>query len=731
MLKPFNGIRVIEASKTLSCAISGMLLKDNGAEVVKVCKPNEIFAALDRGKLVVTDSNENEIGQLIQHSDVLICDGTDKLVERLGSEHVQKDPSFLFILLEAPQNVPYEFLDVAGNALACAYERPIGPPKFHPFPVAFVLQGIFGACALVAGLIARKRFGTGQKIVVPLENAGVFAQTLIATQKMGIPRGFLPLQMVASPFMGVYPCKDGRFIYLHIAFPEHNRLFLELLKQKGVSEGLVESLDKAISFQTRKDPSKVRSTNEAKIIRRALKRLFSSREASWWEDNFAQKVCCVRVRSFEEWVSETLDTGDFVDIEDPKWGKMRVLGPLVSFDCNDQSSDISPLEMVKAEEVLQRWETRLNPLDTKPSEGTPPPLEGMKVLDLSRVIAGPMCSRLLAFFGAECLTIQNPSSLEWSLLFHILFGAGKKSVTLDYRSEEGMALLRRCIEEKKFDVFLQNWRSPDIAKKIGLDEQSIRKVVPQIVYVHINAFGDKGKFASYPGFEQVVQAVSGVEHCYGEGRPRLLPIAIADMGAGALAGFGALVGIYHRLQTGEGCSVRVHLTTITNLLQVRQLDKKNARNDGAKPRIVRCLDGYVLLGGTSEVQWIRMLFQKAQEVERKFGGRYFAIRVNPIKEVCLRLANHKEEALRVRKVLYDGIKKPVAFVPIPISMAKSKVGERFLTPVRGAHTEEFLKELGVEAKEGAGVIEYPKEMGRLRYAFNAIRWAWHAIREKL
>ena len=728
---PFSGIRVVEASKTISCSIAGMLLCDNGADVVKICKEYEIFVPLDRGKRVVVDWDEKDIGRLIGHCDIVICDSTDSNVERLGNQRMQKDASFLMLLLEAPENVSYEFLDIASNALGCAYERPLGPPKFHPFPIVFVMQGIFGACALVAQLIARKRFGTGQKVVVPLENAGVLAQTLIATQKMGIPRGFLPFQMVASPFMGVYPCKDKRYIYLHIAFPEHNRLFFELLKEKNIEPRLVELLEKVISFETRRDPSKVRTPKEAKTIREGLKRLFSTREASWWEDNFAKDICCVKVRSFDEWVSETLDTGDFVEIEDSKLGRVRALGRLVSFDGSGEFSVSAP-KIVKADKVLKRWEATQEALENaRFLETTPPPLEGMKVLDLSRVIAGPMCSRLLAFFGAECITIQNPSSLDWSLLFHILFGAGKKSVTLDYRTESGKALLRRCLEEKRFDVFVQNWRSPDVAKKIGLDEESIRMITPDIVYVHINAFGERGKFASYPGFEQVVQAVSGVEHSYGQERPRLLPIAVADIGAGSLAAFGALTGIYHKLQTGRGCSVRVHLTTITNLLQVRQLDQKTDKNYAAKVHIVRCLDGYVLISGISAVPWIRMLLQKTKRVVHEFGQRGFAIRVNPIKEVCLRLANRKEEGLRVRKAIYDGIKKPVAFIPIPISMSKSKVGEKFLTPVRGAHTTEFLKDLGMEEEEGVGVIEYPKEMGVLRYAFKTIVWLWHIFREKL
>jgi crotonobetainyl-CoA:carnitine CoA-transferase CaiB-like acyl-CoA transferase len=184
------------------------------------------------------------------------------------------------------------------------------------------------------------------------------------------------------------------------------------------------------------------------------------------------------------------------------------------------------------------------------------PLSGIRVIDVTRVLAGPMCARTLAEHGADVLRIGT-SRLPNNELQNIDTGYGKRSTVLDLTSEGGATQLRTLVQDA--DVFSQGYRPGSMANRgFGLEE--IATLRPGIVYVQLSAFGHDGPWSERRGFDTLVQVVSGIAAEYAhDGRPRLLPVSVLDYCTGYLAAFGVMVALSRRARDGGSYLVRVSL----------------------------------------------------------------------------------------------------------------------------------------------------------------------------
>jgi hypothetical protein len=199
--------------------------------------------------------------------------------------------------------------------------------------------------------------------------------------------------------------------------------------------------------------------------------------------------------------------------------------------------------------------------DSKPEpagEG-PRALSGVRVLDLTRVIAGPVCGRTLASYGADVLlvTARHLPNLP-SLVIDT--GLGKLSASLDLRRSDEAEQLRALA--RGADVFCQSYR-PGALARLGLGAEELARLRPGIVYVTLSAFGHAGPWRDRRGFETIIQSVSGMAHEQGMGaggeRPQHLPAQVVDHGTGYLAAFGAQVALARRAREGGSYLVRVSL----------------------------------------------------------------------------------------------------------------------------------------------------------------------------
>ncbi len=197
-----------------------------------------------------------------------------------------------------------------------------------------------------------------------------------------------------------------------------------------------------------------------------------------------------------------------------------------------------------------------------------PPLKGVRVLDLSRVLAGPFCSMILADLGAEVIKVEMPGEGDDTRTYPPFIGGmssyfmsvnrGKKSVTLDLKRAEGREALYRLAE--RCDIFLENFR-PGVTARLGIDYEAIRKVNPQIIYCSISSFGQVGPYASWPGYDIIIQGMGGLMGITGEhGRPPVrVGIAITDIGAGMWAAIAILGALRVRERTGIGQHIDISL----------------------------------------------------------------------------------------------------------------------------------------------------------------------------
>ena len=190
------------------------------------------------------------------------------------------------------------------------------------------------------------------------------------------------------------------------------------------------------------------------------------------------------------------------------------------------------------------------------ARGGDAPLSGIRVLDLTRVLAGPTAARTLAQYGAEVMVISAPD-LPSVPYFVTDTGHGKRAAFVDLKTEDGRALLRRLVREA--DVFAQGYRQGAL-ERLGFGPLELAQLRPGIICTAINCYGHEGPWRGRPGWEQLGQTVSGLAVVHGgaEG-PKLQPGAVTDYTTGFLAAFGSLVALQRRALYGGSYLVRVSL----------------------------------------------------------------------------------------------------------------------------------------------------------------------------
>src|SRR3712207_4640889 len=198
--------------------------------------------------------------------------------------------------------------------------------------------------------------------------------------------------------------------------------------------------------------------------------------------------------------------------------------------------------------------------------GTSPkgPLAELRVLDLTRVLAGPTCTQMLGDLGAEVIKIERPEAGDDTRGFAPPFipntresayfvgvNRNKKSVTLDIARPEGQAIVHRLLET--CDILVENFKVGALAK-YGLGYEQLRKKFPGLIYCSITGFGQTGPYAPRPGYDSLVQGMDGVMSLTGEpdGLPQKVGVPVADLFAGLYGCIGILAALQHRNATGEG-----------------------------------------------------------------------------------------------------------------------------------------------------------------------------------
>ncbi len=190
-----------------------------------------------------------------------------------------------------------------------------------------------------------------------------------------------------------------------------------------------------------------------------------------------------------------------------------------------------------------------------------PPLKGVRVLDLSRVLAGPYCSMTLSDLGAEVIKVEIPGRgddtrayppfVNGVSSYYLSLNRGKKSMTLNLKEEEGVKVLHRLVKE--CDIVLENFR-PGVTKRLNVDYETLKGIKKDLIYCSISSYGQTGPYASWPGYDLIIQGMSGLMGITGEkGRPPVrVGVAVTDLNAGMYGVIAILSALRVRDQQGIG-----------------------------------------------------------------------------------------------------------------------------------------------------------------------------------
>jgi formyl-CoA transferase len=256
----------------------------------------------------------------------------------------------------------------------------------------------------------------------------------------------------------------------------------------------------------------------------------------------------------------------------------------------------------------------------------PGPLHGVRVLDLTRVVAGPYCSMFLGDLGAEVVKVEQPVAGDdtrgWGPPFtggesayFLSINRNKQSLTLDLKSRRAAEILRALA--KHADVIIENFR-PGTMERLGLGEKDLRRINPRLIYASLTGFGADGPMSDWPGYDLIVQAWGGLMSITGtpDGEPVKVGVAIIDLVAGLMLGKAIVAALYVREKTGIGQRIDTSLleAEVASLINVgsNYLIGGNipARWGNAHPNIVpyqhfKTADGYLVIGVASETIWKR------------------------------------------------------------------------------------------------------------------------------
>ena len=384
------------------------------------------------------------------------------------------------------------------------------------------------------------------------------------------------------------------------------------------------------------------------------------------------------------------------------------------------------------------------------------PLAGVRVLDLTRYLAGPFCTMLLADYGADVVKAESRKGREFrppgstrDNYFFLSANRGKRSMTLDLRSEGGRELLLRLLG--RFDVLVENFR-PDVMEKLGLGPESLCERFPRLVYCGISGFGRDGPYRDRPGFDQIAQGMSGFMSLTGteQSGPTRAGLAIGDVLGGIFAAHGVQLALLARERSGRGQVVDTSL--LEAMMGILTWGAGMYFESGTAPGPAgqhnplsspygrfKARDGYLNITAGAEKMWrslAELLGHPEWTLDERFesAGRRVKNR-DALTEAMEQALSKQDVASWVERLNQAGIPSgPVldleqvfsdpqvlaremlvelphpemgtfktTGLPIKLSETPGRIERR--PPLHGEHTDEVLRECGLDAAEIASLRE--------------------------
>lgn len=387
-------------------------------------------------------------------------------------------------------------------------------------------------------------------------------------------------------------------------------------------------------------------------------------------------------------------------------------------------------------------------------------LAGLKVIDLTHIMAGPTATLMLADMGADVIKVEKapggddtrrsvPPAIGDESAAFLMMNRSKRGIAIDLRQEAGKAVLRRLLAEA--DVVVENYRRETI-EKLGFGYAGVSAFNPAIIYCSISGFGSTGPYAGRGGFDLIGQAMSGIMSITGTARgepPVKCGPPLTDITAGLLAAMGILAALHHRTRTGEGQFVDTSLLEAGVMLTYWQSAMTFATGESPGPlgsahplnapyQAFETSDGWIVVGGANQRAWQRLvealgapelaadprfrdnsdrmrnLDQLVAALKPHFAGKSSenwlarleaaGVPAGPVNDIA---RMHADPQVRARDMVVEVAHKSLGTVKtlgLPVKFSKTPGGPRHGAPVYGEHSREILNQHGFTEAEIAALI---------------------------
>ncbi|WP_394139133.1 CaiB/BaiF CoA transferase family protein [Cytobacillus oceanisediminis] len=381
-------------------------------------------------------------------------------------------------------------------------------------------------------------------------------------------------------------------------------------------------------------------------------------------------------------------------------------------------------------------------------------LEGIRIIDVSRVLAGPFCSMILGDLGAEVIKIEHyktgdetrgwgPPFVNGESAYYLCANRNKQSITLNLKSEEGKEIFRRLVTSS--DIVVQNFKAGTL-EKMGLGYENLKELNPNLILASITGFGSTGPYKDLPGYDYIIQAMSGLMSITGEpdGSPMKVGVAIADVLTGLYTCIGILSALHHRTQTGEGQEIDISLMDcqVSSLINVASNYLCSGvipgRLGNQHPNIVpyqvfSAIDGELVVAVGNDEQFKRFADALGRpdlaEMDEYFHNENRMENKATLIPICEELLSKKtkkewkeildaagipngpintvremfdDPQIKARDMIVE-MKHPVIenlkLTGSPLKLAKTPVKMRHHPPMYGEHTETILEQIGYQPDE--------------------------------
>ena len=650
MAGPFADLRIVDFSQGVGGPLATMLFADLGADVLKVEPPGGDRAKDEPGYLcwnrnkrlttldLRTFEGLREARRLIAAADVAVFDALPGELERLGLDAVtclEANPRLIHAWLP-PYGTEGRWSQLPHDELLLTAVSGVADMQysFEDRPVALVTpqvgyaQGTITANGIAAALWDRLQTGRGQAITISGLHAVASVESGGAISAEGMVRMGGRSSRGGVPHYRLYECADGEWFFLGTLTPQfflkalEATDMLELMSLPGVDGEFANLFQPPMSQE-------VQARLEARFKEKP--------RDEWLRILHEHDVPRGPVGKREEWFrSETVAANEMrLVLDHPVHGQVEIPGLPIKFSDTPGEVRHLPSDDVRVASTTVWTEPRPQP---EVPEGPAPvrrPLEGVRILDLGAFIAGTFAPTVLANYGADVIKIE-PTTGDPFRTYGLMFighNLGKRSLAIDLKHPEGREVFLEMVRQS--DVVLDNFRL-GVKERLGIDYASLSAVNPRIITCSVTAYGPKGPLAQDPGFDPLLQAMSGMMAAQGgDDEPVFHQIAINDSATAMMAAFGIQAALHARERTGRGQEVQTCLANQTIIFQSGEVTWYEGRKPspvggldflGPSPvrRFYRCADGWICIAAQEPVHFHGIV---AALRHPEWAGRWIAEKV--------------------------------------------------------------------------------------------------------